>query len=54
MIKRIISVLIVAAMLFSFAACAGSGDNGGKKQETTAAPVDTTGNGIEYEKDDLR
>ncbi|MBR5453514.1 MAG: hypothetical protein IKV54_05475 [Clostridia bacterium] len=53
MIKRIISVLIVAAMLFSFAACAGSGDNGGKKQETTAAPVDTTGNGIEYEKDDL-
>ena len=56
MIKRIISVLIVAAILLSFSACAGSSDNGDKKQETTAASADTTGVGTEdeeYEKDAL-
>ncbi|MBR6558093.1 MAG: hypothetical protein IKT70_03680 [Clostridia bacterium] len=53
MTKRLLSILLVATMLISFVACASSGDDGGKKPVTTADSVDTVGNGIEYEKDDL-
>ena len=53
MTKRIMAMLLVAVMILSFAACSGGETTDNKKPDTTVAPVETTGNGIEYEQDDL-